>query len=750
MRKSLLFIILINLFYYSNYAQKSNSFVDYVDSRIGTTNDGSNCVIGPQLPFGSINPSPQTPNGNHDGYDPDQPIRGFGQLHVSGIGWGKYGQVFISPQIGLAVGETEHDSPKSNENAYPYEYRTTLSRYNIRAEVTPSYHSAIYRFIFPKSDESHIIIDLSHNIPQDIATFIGGEITEGSITIDADNSKITGYGKYSGGFGQGIYPVYFTAEFSKKPDDFGTWKDGKINNHVSTESIHKTNEKVGAYLKFKTSESDTIFMKIAVSLKSNVRSEEWLTSEIENFNYDKVKENAITAWNNELSKISIETTSDQSLKIFYTALYHSMLMPRNRTNDMQGFEDSVAVWDDQFAVWDTWRTLFPLMSLVNPEMVAGNVNSFIGRYQKNGMVKDAFIAGFDMAEEQGGNNVDNIITDAFVKKVEGVDWEEAYKVIKYDADEKRNGWQGWNTFEVNNQEMNCYKELGWIPAGTMSCSYTLEYAYNDFCASLMANGLNKKEDFEIYRKRSEQWQQLWNSKAKSNGYKGFIVPRKKNGEWINIDISKNWGSWNNYYYEGNAWTYSYFVPHDFAKLVYLSGGKEAYAEKLNFAMKNDLIDYSNEPAFLTAHSFIYAGRPDLSSYWVRKLMTEGYSLKGYPGNDDSGAMSSWYIFASLGLFPNAGQDIYYLIGALHPKSTIQLSNGNQLVIEAENASEENLYVQSCTINGDDWDKAWIKHDQLLNGTIIKFKMGNKPSNWAQTDHSLDFDSTNFSSSKKKK
>jgi len=143
--------------------------IDFVDSRIGTTNDGSSCVIGPQLPFGSINPSPQTPNGEHDGYDPGQPIRGFGQLHVSGTGYGKYGQIFLSPQVGLAVAETGHDSPKSNEIAFPYEYGVTLTKYNIRTEFTPSYHSAIYKFTFPETSDGNLLIDVSHNIPMDIA-----------------------------------------------------------------------------------------------------------------------------------------------------------------------------------------------------------------------------------------------------------------------------------------------------------------------------------------------------------------------------------------------------------------------------------------------------------------------------------------------------------------------------------------------------------------------------------------------------
>lgn len=724
-------------------AQGVDSVVNYVDSRIGTYFDASNCVIGPQLPFGSINPSPQTPNGSMDGYNPFEPIRGFGQLHVSGTGWGKYGQIFISPQIGLAVSEASHDSPKSNETACPYEYGVNLTRYNIRTEFVPSHHSAIYRFVFPQSKNANILIDLSHNIPMDIATNVGGTISQGTIDIDSANSKISGFGKYSGGFGIVDYLVYFTASFSKKPDSVGTWKNGIIQHNWLTSSIININDSVGAYLKFQTKANDTVYMRIAVSFKSIDQAEIWLNHEIPTLNYDSVKLAAKDSWNNELSKIKIETDSLAYKTIFYTAMYHSMLMPRNRTNDMHGFAEGVPVWDDEYAIWDTWRSLFPLMCLINPAMVAGNVNSFIERFKLNKMVKDAYMAGYDMCEEQGGNDPDNIIADAYIKGIDSIDWNDAYSIIKNDADNERAGFQGIGNCGISNLAMDSYKTNGWIPSGIMSCSKTLEYSYNDFCAAQMAKGLGKTDDYIKYYKRSKKWINLWNTNAKSNIYEGFIVPKNTDGTFVNINLEMNWGSWENYFYEGNSWTYSMFVPHQFSELVWISGGKLVFAKKLHYAFTNYLIDYSNEPAFLAVYAFIYAGRPDLASYWVRKLLLNGYSLIGYPGNEDSGAMSSWYIFNSMGFFPNAGQNIYYLTGSLFKKVTLELANNKQIIIESENASPTNLYVQSCTVNGNIWDKAWISHDSIKNGAIIKFVMGAIPSTWAKNDSSLDFTDTSI-------
>jgi len=366
----------------------------------------------------------------NDGYDPGQPIRGFGQLHVSGTGYGKYGQIFLSPQIGLATGETAHDSPKSNEIAFPYEYGVTLTKYNIRTEFTPSYHSAIYKFTFPQTTDGHLLIDLTHNIPLDIIPSMNGKISSGKISIDSINNTIKGYGKYTGGFGGGDYIVYFFARLDKKPILCGTWKNAVVQPRDTVESIAVMNDRVGAYLKFSTQANEVVSMKIAVSFKSIAQAQKWLDTEIQDWNYDAVKEKAKAAWNAELSKILIEDSSADHKKIFYSAMYHAMLMPRDRTNDMTGFADNVSVWDDHYAVWDTWRTLFPLMSLINKPMVKGNINSFIERFKKNKRVRDAFIAGIDMAEEQGGNNIDNIIADGYAKGITGVDWEAAYFCIK--------------------------------------------------------------------------------------------------------------------------------------------------------------------------------------------------------------------------------------------------------------------------------------------------------------------------------
>ncbi len=710
------------------HSKIKNLYAGYVDPFIGVLDPASNCTIGPQLPFGSVNPGPQTPGGSHDGYSPDEPIRGFGQLHVSGTGWGKYGQIFFSPQIGRATGETDHDSPKQEERAGAYEYSVKLSRYNIRTDVTPAFHSAIYRFTFPKSDEAHILFDLSHHIAHDIAPELGGNVWDGSLNITGTSgNEVKGYANYSGGFGGAKYSVYFCARMSKAPAAFGTWLNETISPAQTSAQIQKKNDRAGAYFQFSTRKDEEIYLKVAVSFKSIEQAVYWLDTEIPDYDYDKVRNSARQQWNEMLGKIEIEGGSERDRKIFYTAFYHTCIMPRNRTNDSEHFEKDVPVWDDHFAVWDTWRTVYPLHVLINPGMVSGTVNSFIARLKTNNMVKDAYVAGYDMIEEQGGNNIDNIIADAYVKGVKGVDWKEAYKVMKFDAENERQGSYRWN----KNDSTNTYRELGWIPAGRMSNSMTLEYAYNDFCAATLARDFGTEEEYEKYRDRSGKWMNLWNPDAESDGFKGFIMPRRLNGSFVKIDPKAYPGSWNDYFYEGTTWTYSWFMPHQFEKLVELCGGRDAFAKKLQYGFENHLIDYGNEPAFLAVQAFHYCGRSDLASFYIRKLMNERFTEKGYSGNDDSGAMSSWYMFAAMGFFPNAGQDIYYINGPSFKKVTIHLGNEKDIIISAPNASAENVYVKSVSINGKEWHKPWFRHADIQNGAEIIFDMSDKPSGFPE-------------------
>ena len=255
----------------------------------------------------------------------------------------------------------------------------------------------------------------------------------------------------------------------------------------------------------------------------------------------------------------------------------------------------------------------------------------------------------------------------------------------------------------------------------MSCSTSLEYSYNDYCTALVAKKLGYNSDYQKYYKRSLQWTNLWNPDLESRGFKGFICPKTKDGKWIPIDATHSWGSWKNYFYEANSWTYSYFVPHDIEKLIVLNGGKKKFAEKLNFGFRKWLIELANEPSFLTARLFNHVDRMDLTCYWVNYIMENLFDEYSMPGNEDSGAMSSWYLFSAMGFFPNAGQNIYYLNSPLFKEILIQREQGD-IKITAPNRTDKNIYIKLVKVNGKKSQNGIISYDDIKNGAVINYEL----------------------------
>jgi len=660
---------------------------DYINTSIGVIDDrGSNCVIGPQLPYGSILPSPETPHGGMDGYDPEKPIRGFAQLHVSGTGWSTYGHFLVSPMTGVDTGLKSHDSPHSSDITKAYYYSTHLDRYDITTEIAPSYYSAIYRFTFPETDSACVLLDAAQGIASDIAPEIRGKVLDCEASCDIESGKVQAMLRYVGGWPEQPYTMWFVGKFDRTITSSDKWEA----------SGHK-----GVYCLFDTSKERTVQLKLAVSFTGYDKACELLDKEIPDWNFDKVREAGRKAWNNKLSAIEVTTDSSDLKKIFYSALFRCLTLSRDRSEDNHCWESDLPFWDDNYAYWDTFRTAYPLLALIDPNAVRDNILAMIDRFDHNGCVYDGFIAGQERHMDQGGNDADIIIVDAFLKNIPGVDWENAYRIVKYNADSMRIGYRG-NAVSTDNYSK--YKELGWIPDCIMSTSQTLEFAYNDYCTGLMAEGLGHKEDAQNYFTRSHCWTNLWNPDLEDHGFKGHIDARRTDGTFAFVCPSVYGGSWLSPFYEADAWTYNYYVPHDFEKLIELMGGDSAFVDRLQYGLENNLPQFSNEPGFLVPRAFAHAGRPDLESVWVHHVMETQFDTTGYPGNDDTGAMGSWYVFCSLGLFPNAGQDIYYLNAPLFKKSEIHISYDKTLTIESVGNGKT---IKSATLNGKEIPSPYI-------------------------------------------
>jgi len=698
-------------------------YADFVDTSVGVIDKNSNCVVGPMLPYGSINPSPQSQNGSSDGYKPTEPIRGFGQLHVSGTGWPTYGNFLLSAQTGLTTDLLGHDSPHSGDVTKAYYFATSLDRYGIKAEVTPSHYSAIYRFTYPESEVSSLVFDAVQTIAGDIFPPAQKIVHASEAVIDAASGTVRMMLNMTGGWPEDPHTIYCVAKFDKSTLlEYGCWKDSvRFAGQESISVCEGANEHIGVYCSFKTSEGERVNVKLATSFTGYEKAEELMGREIPGWNFERTFRKARKAWDEKLALIKIDTVSDDDRTIFYSGLFRFFTFAHDRSQD-RAEGQSTPFWDDNYAYWDTFRTVYPLLLLLDKDAYADNIKAVINRFGERGGIWDAFVAGTDRKADQGGNNIDCILADAFVKGVEDVDWEKAYAIVKHNADSMRVGM----TQDDDNGAHLLYKELGWIPYCRLSVSQTLEFAYNDFCAYQMAHGLGYEEDATRYLERSGRWEYLWNPSLESEGYKGFVDARRADGEFVGIDPAKYGGSWVSPFYEADSWTYSYYVPQNIGRVIELMGGPDSFVERLDYAYTHKHIDYSNEPGFLTVHCFNEAGRPDLSSRWAHNLMNKKFTLKGYPDNDDTGSMGSWYAFSALGLFPNAGQDFYYLTAPKFKRAEIKLSNGRRLLITA-NASIDNVVIKSCSFNGveifgGDGGSAKITHSELMKGGKLEFQL----------------------------
>lgn len=693
---------------------KSENLADYVDTSIGAVdNRGSNCVIGPMLPYGSINPSPQCPGGDTDGYKPGAPIDGFGQLHVSGTGWSSYGHFLLQPQTGqMNVAPGSHASEHSDDITRPYLYATTLDRYDVRVEVAPAHYSAIYRITYPQSDSSSLVFDAAQSIAGDIAKYMGKTLLGTESDFDPVTGKLRMMIHIRAGWPYQPYKLYLAGRVNKSVLDCGKW----------SEDGHD-----GVYLRFATTDKEQVIVKLAISFTGYERAEELLAREIPHWDFDKVADAGRRQWNDKLSCMKLKNESAEHSTMLYSALYRVFTMARDRSLDNSRWQSRYPFWDDNYAYWDTFRTAYPLLVLVDPEAARGNILSMIDRFEHNGCVYDGFIAGYERLPEQGGNDVDCVISDAFLKGLKGVPWDKAFEIVKHNADNRRIGHQ--SDKDADQTAYLRYKELGYIPSCVMSSSQTLEFAYNDYCAALMARGLGHEEDAERYMERSHKWPALWNPELSDGTYTGFMDALSSDGKFAFVDPVKYGGSWVTPFYEGSAWTYNYYVPHDFERLIELMGGDEVFVQRLNYGFEKKLVKYDNEPGFLASRAFVYAGRPDLSSYWVHHSMTHGFDMTGYPGNEDTGAMGSWYVFCNLGLCPNAGQDFYYLNAPMVSEATLKICGRRKLVIKA-NASPQNVFIKSLKVNGKPWNSAILPHSEIARGGVLEFELSSSPTSWA--------------------
>ena len=484
---------------------------------------------------------------------------------------------------------------------------------------------------------------------------------------------------------------------------------------------------------FSTHAGQQVMMKIGISFTSVEQARQNAVGEIPGFNFTATQAATVAAWERALSKVELKGATPEQAQIFYTALYHTMLAPTDRSGENPLWKSDEPYYDDYYAIWDIFRTSGPLLTLIAPERQADIVRALVDLYRHEGWLPDARSGNYN-GRTQGGSNAEFLITDAYLKGLKGIDWETAYAAEMHDAEvspldhfkEGRGGLDDWHN-------------LGYvsIEGSDRPASVHMEYAADDFEIALLAKGLGKSADYEKYLARSNNWKNLWDPNFAEDGFRGFIRPRHRDGSWLTPFTAMDSCSWNGKtFYEGNSWTYSFFVPQDVASLIEKSGGAEQFVNKLDaFFAVPDRYDVGNEPGFLNPYLYNWAGRPDKTASHVRLIIARSYHAgpSGLPGNDDSGAMSSWFVFGQLGIFPNAGQDIYLIGSPAFPEVTLHLARGKDFVIEARNVSVDNKYVTAALLNGRPLDRSWLHHAEIAAGGRLVLLMGDTAGNWGKAN-----------------
>lgn len=692
------------------------------DLRVGLGDDNQGDTIpGPTRPNGSIHPSPDTLKPSNAGYNPAEPISGFAQLHSQGSGGvTTYGTFLLSPQVGEpAFDEAAHLSPKADETMAADAYSVRLTRYDTKVEVTPAHYSAIYRLTYPKTDQAQLVFDVTRKVGGLVAS------EQADVQLFPEHGRVIGHVKAKGYWNPALIDIWFVAEFDQTPTAWGVFdkadrKAGAVAGRTGPD------ERLGAWLTFKAT-GKPVLVKIAVSFTSAETAKALLDREIPDWSFERVRGQTQAAWDDRLGQVRVEGMSDAERRRFYSALYHASTHPRDRSLDQPAKDLGRPNWDEHYTLWDTYRTLFPLMSVLRPSLYTANVNSLIHTFDKFGAADTAIIGGQNYHVGQGGDEVDNVLGEALLRGAKGVNWNDAWRVTHFNAFERRRPR---------------YLESGYFAVGDLSPepnnqraksgSSTLGFALNDFYAAKVAAEAGHADEAEALTRRSANWRKIWNPDAASDGFAGFLMPRYADGKFQDIDPKLGWDGkvHNNVgYYEGTAWIYSYGVLHDLPGLIEAMGGRVRFNERLNHALDAGLIDITNEPSFATPWLFHAIGRVDLSSHWANEVARH-FTDTAYPGDEDAGAMSSNFVFNSLGLFPKLGSDLYYLHGPRHRRTVISLEDGKTLEILAANAGPRQPYIAAASLNGEPLSGPFVSQAQLLGGGVLSLTMSDQPGQWA--------------------
>lgn len=706
----------------------------YVDPLIGTGSHG-HVFLGANVPFGAVQLGPVNLSEGWDwcsGYNySDSTIVGFAHTHLSGTGVGDLGDICLMPAVGdIKIAKGIAGKPESGyyssfkhslERAVPGYYSVYLERYHIQAELTATERVGFHQYIFPKAADSKIIVDLQ--------TGIGWDSPVKTLLRKIDNTTIAGY-RFSKGWAED-QRIYFTVIFSKPFKNFSIYEDSILETGDSFTGAHTK-----AVLAFSTAADEKILVKVGISPVSESNALDNIKVELPGWNFLAVAQQAHSKWNNELSKIKVKSREQSRLRVFYTALYHTMIAPsifNDHNGDYFGTDKKIyrqASFNNvtTFSLWDTYRAAHPLYTIFQTERVNDMINSILAIYQQQGKLPIWHLMGNETNTMPGYSAV-QVVVDAYLKGFRGFDTSLAWEAVK-------------TTAMQDERAIYYVKKYGFIPADSVaeSVAIAMEYSIADGAISEMAKRMNKLDDYAYFLKRARYYQNYFDPVT------GFMRGKTSRGSWTEPFNAFTSIPGKDDYTEGNAWQYLWLVPQDVSGLIQLVGGEDKFTRKLDslFVVKGDLgkdappdisgligqYAHGNEPSHHIAYLYNYVGQPWKTADKIRYILDSLYTDKpdGISGNEDVGQMSAWYVLSVIGLYQvNPAGGIFVIGSPALDEALIKVNNGKMFRILVKKMHADDKYIQRITLNGKEYSRSYVLYRDIMAGGQMTIVMGRLPS-----------------------
>lgn len=668
-------------------------------------------------------------------------IQGFRASHwMNGSCTQDYGSVTIMPLSGeLKTDVKERSSLFSHEKevATPSYYSVYLEDYNINAELSGLSRASVMRFTFDGEGDRYIVVEPNSDEGQ------------GYISVDVEKKEITGYNPvhriYQGWGMETGFSGHFIIKFDDDFIDFGVWENKTL--HPEKKDIKGNKTGVGAWIKL-SSELKDIQVKIGTSFTSIENAKKNLEAEVGKKSFDQVRNEASEIWNQTLSRVQVKGGTEEQKVKFYTALYSTQFLPRT-FSDVDGsyprfdtgkeiLNTNGFVYYCDFSQWDTYRAVHPLFTILDPTRNGDMANSLVLKAEQGGWLP-IFPSWNSYTAAMIGDHCISMLGDAIMKDIPGFDYEKAYKAMRK------------NAFEINTDSasyrdgrgrraLDSYLKYNYIPLEDEvldafhkreQVSRTLEYAYDDYVLAQVARKLGKQGDYDILIKRAQNYRNVIDPET------GYARGRFADGRWID-DFDPN--KFVSYICEGTPYHYTWYVPQDIAGLISQMGGKDRFINRLDTFFEGEYYWHGNEPGHHISYLYAYVGEPWKTQKWVHNIINTEYftTPDGHCGNEDAGQMSAWLVFSMMGFYPVCPGMPYYVIGSpTFEESIITLENGKTFTIEAKGASSQNIYIQSAQLNGKAYNKSYIHHEDIINGGVLSFTMGDTPNKaWGSSDESI--------------